>query len=296
MLIVLTFIASLQGGSVMCCSSLLANEKPNIVFVMADDFGYADPGFNGGTAIQTPVLDKLAAEGAVLRSHYVQPVCSPTRAALMTGRYAVRTGVYTIVRPGAEWGLPLTERTLAQALHEAGYETAICGKWHLGEYEQGFQPTQRGFDHQYGHWFGAIDYFTHKRDGVLDWHRNDQPLHEEGYATHLIAQEACRRIRDKHSEKPLFLYIPFNAVHAPHQVPQKYLAPYQALQGVRQAYAGMVAAMDEAIGKVVATLEENGLRKNTLIIFSSDNGGPSPGKVTDNGPLRAAKGLSMKVV
>jgi arylsulfatase A-like enzyme len=130
--------------------------RPNIVFILADDFGYADAGFSGGKIIATPALDKLAREGAILDAFYVQPVCSPTRAALMTGRYAVHTGVYTIVRPGAPWGLPLAERTLASALRAAGYETAICGKWHLGEFQPEYRPTQRGFDHQYGQWFGAM--------------------------------------------------------------------------------------------------------------------------------------------
>jgi arylsulfatase A-like enzyme len=263
---------------------------PNIVYILADDMGYADAGFNGCRQIRTPQLDKLAAAGAVLESFYVQPVCSPTRSSLMTGRYVTRTGVYSVVRPGAKWGLPLAERTLAQALHEAGYETAICGKWHLGEFEPAYLPTKRGFDHQYGHWFGAIDYFTHMRDGVHDWHRDDQPCKDVGYSTHLVAKEACRIIREKAADKPLFLYVPFNAVHAPHQVPPKYLEPYAGLKGIRRTYAGMVSAMDEAIGQIVAALEEKGLRGNTLILFSSDNGGPSPGKVTDNGPLRAGKG------
>jgi arylsulfatase A-like enzyme len=121
--------------------------RPNIVFFLIDDLGYADCGFNGGSQIKTPNIDKLAAAGAVLESHYVQQVCSPTRAALMTGRYATRTGVYSIVRPHAKWGLPLQERTLANALKEAGYETAITGKWHLGEFERAYLPTSRGFDH-----------------------------------------------------------------------------------------------------------------------------------------------------
>ena len=139
-------------------------DKPNIVFFLVDDLGYADCGFNGGKDIRTPNIDQLASEGTVLEAHYVQPVCSPTRAALMTGRYATRTGVYTIVRPHAEWGLPLEERTLADALRAAGYETAITGKWHLGEFQPAYRPTARGFDHQYGHYFGAINYDTHVRE------------------------------------------------------------------------------------------------------------------------------------
>ena len=186
--------------------------KPNILFILMDDLGYADCGFSGGTEIKTPNLDKLAAGGAVLESLYVQPVCSPTRAALMTGRYATHTGVYTIVRPNAKWGLPLNERTLPAALKEAGYETAITGKWHLGEFDRAYLPTSRGFDHQYGHYFGALDYNTHIRDGQHDWYRDDREVKEEGYSTQLLAKEACRLIAEKDKSKPLFLYMPFNAV------------------------------------------------------------------------------------
>jgi arylsulfatase A-like enzyme len=264
--------------------------RPNIVYLLSDDQGYEDTGFNGSKQIRTPNLDKLARDGAILKSFYVQPVCSPSRAALMSGRYAVHTGVYTIVRPHAKWGLPLKERTLADAMRAAGYETAICGKWHLGEFEAAYRPTHRGFDHQYGLWFGAIDYFTHVREGVLDWHRDDQPCADQGYSTHLIAKEACRLIREKPADKPLFLYVPFNAVHAPHQVPEEYKRPFTKLNGVRRTYAGMVAAMDEAMGQILAALKEKGILDNTLIIFSTDNGGPAPGKVTSNFPLRAGKG------
>ena len=226
--------------------------KPNLVFLLLDDLGYADCGFMGGKDIRTPHIDKLARAGTVLESLYVQPVCLPTRAALMTGRYATRTGVYTIVRPHATWGLPLTERTLATALREAGYETALTGKWHLGEFQPAYLPTARGFDHQYGHYFGMIDYFTHIRGGTHDWYRNDKEVREEGYSTHLIAREACKLIAEKDKTKPLFLYVPFNGVHAPLQVPENYLTPYATLRGPRQKLAGMLAAVDEAIGQIVA--------------------------------------------
>jgi arylsulfatase A-like enzyme len=264
--------------------------KPNILYILADDMGYADPGFMGSKDLKTPNLDKLAQGGTILTSYYVQPVCSPTRSTIMTGRLVSHTGVYSVIRPRTKWGLPLEERTLAQALREAGYETAITGKWHLGEFQPDYLPTRRGFDHQYGNWFGAIDYFTHQRDGILDWHRDDKPCKDEGYSTALDAKEACRLIREKDPNKPLFLYIPFNAVHNPLQVPESYVKPFEQLKGDRKTYAGMVAAMDEAIGQVIAALEEQKIRDNTIIIFSSDNGGPSPGRVTDNGPLRAGKG------
>ena len=237
--------------------------------------------------IQTPNIDQLAKAGAVLESHYVQPVCSPTRAALMTGRYATRTGVYTVVRPHAKWGLPLQERTLANALQEAGYSTAILGKWHLGEFDRAYLPTNRGFDHQYGHYFGALDYFTKIRGQVYDWHRDDQELKEDGYTTHLLTHEARRLIESQPRSKPLFLYVPYNAVHSPLQVPESYLKPYGNLNGGRKQLAGMLAAVDESIGQIVAALEKAGLRDNTLIVFSSDNGGPQPGT---NTPLRGFKG------
>lgn len=273
------------------CGPLAADDRPNIVFLLADDLGYADCGFNGGTEIATPHLDALAADGVVLESFYVQPVCSPTRGALMTGRYPIRLGLQVgVIRPWAEYGLPLEERTLADALCEAGYRTAICGKWHLGSYDEAYWPNARGFDHAYGHLFGAIDYFTHIRDEQLDWYRNGQPLDEEGYSTHLLADEAVTFINDHDKAKPFFLYVPFNAVHTPLQSPEKYLAPYADLPNRRRTLAGMLAAMDEAVGEIVQAIDDNGLMEQTLFIFSSDNGGFQPGQVTDNTPLRAGKG------
>jgi arylsulfatase A-like enzyme len=264
--------------------------KPNILFILADDLGYADVGFTGGKEIRTPNLDALVASGARLDQFYVQPVCSPTRAALMTGRYPMRHGLQVgVVRPWAQYGLPLEERTLPQALKEAGYATALVGKWHLGHFQRAYLPTSRGFERQYGHYNGMIDYFTHIRDGGFDWHRDDRASYDEGYSTHLLAQEAVRFIRESGGRQPFFLDVSFNAPHAPHQVPEKYKERYAHLNEPRRTYAGMVAAMDEAVGQIVAALDEKSLRQNTLIIFSSDNGGPLPGKVTDNGPLRAGK-------
>ena len=270
-----------------CLAASVAAAPPNVVFFLIDDLGSGDCGFAGGTEIKTPRIDALAEEGTILEALYVQPVCSPTRACLLTGRYPTRTGVYSVVRPHAPWGLPLTERTLAEALKAAGYQTAICGKWHLGEFEPAYRPTARGFDRQYGHYFGAIDYFTHTRDGDRDWYRDDEPLAEEGYSTELIAAEACRIIAGRDASKPLFLYVPFNGVHTPLQVPDRHLAPYATIaDGRRRTVAGMLAAVDEAIGRIVDSLEQAGLREETLILFSGDNGGPRPGT---NGPFRDYK-------
>lgn len=272
---------------VLCTGAHAQTQKPNIVFLLIDDLGYADCGFNGGKDILTPNIDKLAKEGAILKNHYVQPVCSPTRSALMTGRYPTQTGIYTIITPGAAWGLPLNERTLANALQEAGYSTAITGKWHLGEFEKAYQPNARGFDYQYGHFFGSIDYFTHERNNQMDWYRNGTPLKEEGYSTHLVAKEACRVIEKHTPSRPLFLYVPFNGVHNPFQAPDRYTAAYPNLEGNRKKLAGMLAAVDEAVAQIVSSLKKTGMLENTLIIFSSDNGGPPPG---NNAPLREFKG------
>jgi arylsulfatase A-like enzyme len=272
-------------------ATALAADKPNIILLIADDLGRNDVGFMGGRDIKTPHLDALAASGAILNHFYVQPVCTPTRAALLTGRYPMRHGLQVgVIRPWHTHGLPLDERTLPQALKEAGYTTSMSGKWHLGSADKSFFPTSRGFDHHLGHLFGAIDYFTHIRDGKLDWYRDGEPLKQDGYATHLIAADAANTIRHQPKDKPLFLYVAFNAVHAPHQVPDKYTEPYKHLRGVRRTYAGMLAAMDEGVGQITAAIDGTGRRDNTLFIFASDNGGPQPGRVTDNGPLRAGKG------
>ena len=263
------------------------NDPPNIVVLLADDLGWADVGWHRGE-IPTPNLDALGAAGARLEAFYAQPVCSPTRAALLTGRYPMRHGLQVgVVRPWARYGLPLEERTLADALREAGYATSICGKWHLGHAEAAYLPTRRGFDHQYGPYNGAIDYFSHDRDGGFDWHRNDTVCRDEGYATHLLAKEAAQVVRTHAGKKPFFLYVAFNAVHSPHQVPEKYMEPFAAMKGERRKYAGMLAAMDEAVGTIVEAVDKAGARDHTLFIFASDNGGPA---VASNGPLRAGKG------
>ncbi len=266
--------------------------KPNIVYLLIDDLGRNDCGFMGGTEITTPNIDRLAKSGAILDAHYVLPVCSPTRAALMTGRYPIRHGLQSgVVRPWADYGLPLNERTMAQMLQSAGYKTAIFGKWHLGHFEPEYLPTKRGFDRQFGHYNGQIDCFKHTRDGGFDWHRDDKAFRTTGeYSTDLLANEACAFVSEHAGKKPFFMYVPFNAVHNPLQSPPGYVEKYPNLKANRRNYAAMLTALDDAIGRIVATLDQAGVRDNTLIVFSSDNGGPSPGTVTDNGKYRAGKG------
>ncbi len=201
-------------------------------------------------------------------------------------RYGLQVDV---IRPHYRYGLSLEERTLSEALREAGYTTAIFGKWHLGSFDRKYWPNARGFDYAYGHVFGALDYFTHMRNGIIDWYRNGKRIRENGYTTELIAREVVNYVRRYDSEKPFFLYIPFNAVHNPLQVPERYLKPYSKLKGKRRLLAGMLSALDEAIGEIIEAIKEKGLYRRTLFVFSSDNGGFAPGRVTNNGPLRAGK-------
>jgi len=264
--------------------------RPHIVFMMADDLGWGDVGFHGGK-IATPHIDSLAKRGVELRQFYVQPVCSPTRAALMTGRYPMRYGLQCgVVRPWAKHGLPLDEQLLPQVLRKAGYKTAIVGKWHLGHLSRKYLPTQRGFELQYGHYNGALDYFTHNRDGGHDWHRNDKANYDKGYTTDLIGREAARIIATHDKSKPLFLYVPFNAPHTPLQAPQKYIKRYAGMKNKRRrVFAAMVTCMDDAVGTVIAALKKHKFRaENTLIVFCSDNGGIP--RLGSNGKLRAGKG------
>jgi arylsulfatase A-like enzyme len=277
-----------------CCLSLTADaaeaQKPHIVFFLSDDQGSYDVSYKGGE-IKTPEIDKLALAGTQLDQFYVQPVCSPTRASLMTGRYPIRYGLQVgVIRPWAKYGLPLEERLLPVVLKECGYRTIICGKWHLGSFDEAYWPMRRGFDSHTGHLFGAIDYFTHVREKNLDWYVDGKNQNQNGYSTHLITQAAVKAIQENPAEQPLFLYVPFNAVHAPYQVPDTYKRGYEHLQGNRLQMAGMLTALDESIGQIVAALEKKGMRDNTLFIYSSDNGGVGPDKITSNGPLRDGKG------
>jgi arylsulfatase A-like enzyme len=276
--------------SLALSDSAMAERRPHIVLMVADDLGWGDVGYHG-SRIATPNVDRLTELGVQLNQFYVQPVCSPTRAALMTGRYPMRLGLQCgVVRPWAQHGLPLEERTLPQALRAAGYVAAICGKWHLGHVSPEYLPTRRGFDHQYGHYNGALDYFTHIRDGGHDWHRDDRPNYDEGYATDLIGQEACRILAEHDQTRPLFLYVPFNAPHTPLQAPQSYLDRYAHMPvQSRRVFAAMVTCMDDAVGRIVTALEKHHYpAEKTLIFFCSDNGGIP--RLGSNGDLRAGKG------
>lgn len=282
-----------------------ADIKPNIVHIVADDLGWKDVGFNGCQDIKTPHIDALAAGGAKFTQFYVQSMCTQTRAALMTGRYPFRYGLQTIVIPGpASYGMDTSEYLMPECLREAGYATAIIGKWHLGHADVKYWPKQRGFDYQYGAMIGELDYFTHSDAGVLDWFRNNKAVNEKGYTTQLIGADAVKYISEQDTNKPFYLYLTFNAPHTPYQAPQEYVDRYKdILEPTRRIYAGMVSCLDDEIGKVVSALDQKGLRDNTLILFHSDNGGTTnamfAGQMTDltktklpcdNGPYRDGKG------
>ena len=255
-----------------------ADPKPNIVFIMADDLGNADLGYRGGE-MKTPNIDQLAKEGVRLESFYGEPVCTPSRAALMTGRYPMRYGLQTLVIfPSHTYGLPTDERTLPQALKDAGYRTLLTGKWHLGHADKKFWPQNRGFDYFYGNLVGEVDYFTRERGGIIDWQRNGTFLKEPGYYMTLIGDEAVKLIGEQDSKTPFFLYFASLAPHAPYQAPQEYKDLYPSIQDKnRQTYAGMISSLDHEVGRIVQALEKKNLLDNTIIIFASDNGGATSG-------------------
>lgn len=280
-----------------------ASPQPHLVHIVADDLGWKDVGFHGSD-IRTPAIDQLAAGGAKLEQFYAQPMCTPTRACLMTGRYPFRYGLQTAVILSAHtYGVPTDEWMLPQALKEAGYKTAIVGKWHLGHGDRKYWPRQRGFDHQYGPLIGELDYFTHKQHGVEDWYRDNKKVSEKGYTTTLLGNDAVRLIEGHDPAKPLYLYLTFNAPHTPYQAPPEYLEKYRNIADPnRRAYAGSITAMDDQVARVIQALERKGMRQNTLILFHSDNGGTfnkmfagegDMSKVTipcNNGPYREGKG------
>ena len=233
-----------------------APPRPHIVYIVADDLG-ENVGFHGSD-IKTPNIDKLAEDGARLEQFYVQPMATPTRAALMTGRYPFRYGLQTLVIPTpGKYGLPTDERLLPQALKEAGHKTVMVGKWHLVHADRKFWPRQRGFDYHYGSMVGEVDYYTHSSANVRDWYRNDQPVDEKGYVTQLWAADAVAQINAHDPRSPLFLYLAFTAPHSPYQAPAEYLDKNRNIEDpTRRAYAAMTTCMDDEIGKLVSALEK----------------------------------------
>ncbi|MCP3917875.1 MAG: sulfatase-like hydrolase/transferase [bacterium] len=266
---------------------------------MADDLGYGELGCTGHATFRTPVLDGLAARGLrFIDYHSNGAVCSPTRAALMTGRYQTRAGIEGVVtaKSHRDTGLALEESTLAEELGAAGYATALYGKWHLG-YSPDFNPVHQGFDEFRGFVSGNVDLFSHiDQVGMLDWWHDDTLRPEPGYVTELITDHAVRFVTE-HASEPFFLYLPHAAPHYPYQGPHdagyREVGDPKPVGGVvpdkARAYREMVESLDAQVGRILDTLDELDLRDDTLVIFCSDNGGTGR-HGSSNGPLRGKKG------
>lgn len=266
-------------------------KRPNVLVILADDLGYGDVGYHG-SPYRTPHLDALAASGLRLEQHYVFPMCSPTRAALLTGRYASRFGCTGATNNRV---LPFDTITLATALQAAGYETALTGKWHLGSKPE-WGPNRFGFDRAYGSLAGGVGPFDHHyKSGPFTrtWHRNSTLIEEEGHVTDLITREALRFLEARRT-RPFFLYVAFTAVHIPIDEPARWLEQNRHLEDPAQRLRAACAShMDDAVGQLVAALDRTGVRDNTLVLFLSDNGAHAATRNDD--PQYPGKYPSMKV-
>jgi len=309
-------LVCLLSGCTGAATAAEPTPRPNILLIVADDLGWGDVGWHGGFG-KTPHLDRLVAEGVELDRHYVQPVCTPTRAALLTGRYPGRFGPHAI-GPSNRRALPLGTATLASVLQSNGYTTFLAGKWHLGSRPE-WGPNRYGFDHAYGTLTGAADPWTHTyRRGPYEatWHRDGKRLDEKGNVTELVAAEAVRRIREAAVPRgaatecrPWFGYVPFHAVHTPVDAPEEFKRLYDgvtfhadpAKHDSRLRMAAMVSQLDAKVGEFLAALDETGQREQTLVVFTSDNGGiesltndyvsdvPDSPLNSENDPLRGQK-------
>jgi len=270
-----------------------AAAQPNFLVILTDDVGWAEYGFQGGKDVPTPNIDSIAAAGVRFSQGYVSgPYCSPTRAGLMTGRYQTRFG-HEFNSVAQQSGLSLAERTLADRLRELGYATAAVGKWHLGR-RPAFRPTQRGFDDFYGT-LANTSYF---RPSLFVDSRVSTDVQaiaaEDFYTTDAFGDRAVAWL-DEHQRKPWFPYLSFNAQHAPLQAPQKYLDRFESIKDEkRRAFAAMMSAMDDAVGKVLSKVCALGQEDNTLVVFLSDNGGPTAQTTSSNRPLRGGKGQTFE--
>jgi arylsulfatase A-like enzyme len=291
-------------------------ERPNIIIMVADDIGWSDVGFHGGE-IDTPTLDRLAAEGVHLSRFYTTPICSPTRAALMTGRDPIRLGVaYGVIMPWMNIGIHPEEHFMPESFLAAGYQTAMVGKWHLGHSLQAYHPNERGFEHFYGHLHTEVGYFPpFGNQGGKDFQQNGVSIERDGYESFILADEVSRFIRERNQARPFFIYMPFIAPHTPLDAPQDLQDKYAELEDTREParsrntdetrkiarltgqpsaramYAAVVDGMDQAIGRVLDTLDAEGIADNTIVLFFSDNGGAAYATGgADNVPLRGGKG------
>lgn len=297
-LLLLLYIISVEP---LFCFANTSSNPPNIILIVADDLGYNDVGFHG-SEIYTPCLDELAQSGVSLENYYVQPSCTPSRGQLLTGRYGIHTGLLLNIQPLEPLCLPLDEVTLAQKLKEQNYKTHMLGKWHLGHYRKECTPTHRGFDSFYGIHLGSGDHYSHWKTKYnnryspsgYDFWRNENVSWSEGrfygYSTALYRDEALKIVSNHDPKDPLFIYLSFQAPHGPLQVPQSWLPHYGHIRDTkRRKFAGMVTALDSSVGELVESLKERGLWDNTVLVFTTDNGGQIVNG-GNNWPLRGGKG------
>jgi arylsulfatase B len=313
------FVRTILAGiavSILASAQVTAAERPNVIVIVADDLGWADVGYHGGN-IDTPSLDRLAEQGVQLNRFYTTPICSPTRAALMTGRDPMRLGVaYGVIMPWDNIGVNPAEHFMPESFGAAGYQTAMVGKWHLGHAQMTYHPNERGFEHFYGHLHTEVGFYPPFANvGGKDFQINGVTADDEGYETYLLADEVSRYIRERDTQKPFFIYMPFIAPHTPLDAPAELQEKYKDIdtdlpparsnqtdstrriskmlmrESARPMYAAVVDGMDQAIGQVLNTLDEEGLSDNTIVLFFSDNGGAAYSYGgADNAPLRGGKG------
>lgn len=280
------------GGNKNETAADVAPTQPNIIFILQDDLGWGDVGYHGAE-IQTPTIDRMAREGVELNRYITYAVCSPTRAALMSGHSSLQTGVDAPIAPNET--LPLDLTLLPKHLKNVGYQTVMIGKWHLGEAQTAYMPFSRGFDHFYGFLSGFEDHYTRiNAEGWYDWQRNGVNVYETGHGTDLTADETVRMIKARDKSKPLFIYLAFDAPHTPLQAPDAYMVRNAHITDInRRTYAAMLQQQDDQIARILATLEAEGMSKNTLIIWASDNG-PQANSGGTTGGLRGLKGTSFE--
>ncbi|KAF4517482.1 hypothetical protein B566_EDAN004521 [Ephemera danica] len=281
--------------------------RPHIVIIVADDLGWNDVGFHGNNYMHTPNLDALAYSGVILNEYYVSPVCSPTRSALFAGRHPIHTGMWErVINATQPYGLDLSEKIMPQYLKQLGYKTHAVGKWHLGMFRRDYTPTYRGFDSFYGFWHSRIDYWNHRHHAHgcnvgLDLHDNMMPAldgHNE-YATRLFTRKSIKVINEHNTTSPLFLYVAHAAVHlanhcSPLQAPQETIEKFKHVTTYegRNVFAAMLNEMDTSVGDIVEALDKKGILDNTIIVFTTDNGGVVggfPKNPGNNWPLRGGK-------
>lgn len=285
-----------------------SSPRPHIVVIVADDLGWNDVSFHGSNQIPTPHIDGLASSGIILNNYYVSPICTPTRGALMSGRHPIHTGLQEGVIMGAQpYGLPLNFTIMPQWLRKLGYRTHMVGKWHLGFFKSEYTPTRRGFESYAGYYQGCGDYYGHSYEGNeeyfgYDFRRNlslDYTVIGQ-YSTSVFTNKAVDIIHGHNSDEPLFLYLPYQAVHSgnlqsgkPLQAPSSYVNRHPHIQNQqRKDFAGMVSALDDGVNAVVAALKSRGMYDNSILMFTTDNGGPAngfDGNAASNFPLRGVK-------